>query len=132
LGKVEQITKIHYNGLVEEFKAVGIEADIDYKHLKKKWKEQQDKVKTYTEDGKILGFITTEKEPMVYVDPEYQRQGIGSTLLKASNVRSVWVMNGNVKAEKFYYKNGFFPTVTRTTEKLGHKIDETRWVDETY
>ena len=39
LGKVSEITKIHYNGLMEEFKAVGIEANIDYLHLKRKCKD---------------------------------------------------------------------------------------------
>ena len=70
-------------------------------------------------------FIT---EPMIYVDPEHQRQGVGGKLLKISNVRSVWVMEGNIKAENFYRKNRYKAVDSRETTKLGHDITETKWV----
>ena len=37
-------------------------------------------------------------------------------------------MKGNTKAENFYRKNGFNPTDSRETTKLGHKITEIKWV----
>ena len=128
MGKIEEIAEIHHKCLLEEFKMIGIEVNISLKYLKEKWKQNQDNVRTFTEDNKVLGFITTDTEPMIYVDSEYQRKGIGSTLLKTSNVKSVWVMKGNDKAEKFYYKNGFQPTELRVVSKLGYEIMEMKWV----
>ena len=128
MGRIEEIAEIHHKCLIEEFKTIGLEVSVDLKHLKEKWKQNQDNIKTFTQGGKVIGFITTDTEPMIYVDPEHQRQGVGGKLLKISNVRSVWVMNGNTKAESFYKKNGFFPVEFRETTKLGHTIIETNWV----
>ena len=107
---------------------IGIEVSINSQHLKEKWKKNQDNIRTFTQGGKVIGFITTDSEPMIYVDPEHQRQGIGGKLLKISNVKSVWVMKGNEKAENFYKKNGFKPTISRETIKLRHEITEIKWV----
>jgi GNAT superfamily N-acetyltransferase len=128
LGRIEEIAEIHHKCLIEEFKTIGLEVDISLKHLEKKWKQNQDNIKTFTRGGKVIGFITTDSEPMIYVDPGYQRQGVGGKLLKISNVKSVWVMKGNEKAENFYKKNGFEPTESRKTTKLGHDLIETWWV----
>ncbi len=133
MGRIEEIAEIHHKCLTEEFKTIGLEVSINSQHLKEKWKENQDNIKTFTQGGKVIGFITTDSEPMIYVDPEYQRQGIGGKLLKISNVKSVWVMKGNTKAENFYRKNGFKPTdwslsYSRETTKLGHDITEIKWV----
>ena len=128
MGKIEEIAEIHHKGLIEEFKTIGLEVDISLTHLKKKWKQNLDNIKTFTQGDKVIGFITTDTEPMIYVDPEHQRQGVGGKLLKIRNVNSVWVMNGNTKAENFYKKNGFFPVEFRETTKLGHNITETKWV----
>ena len=122
MGRIEEIAEIHHKCLIEEFKMIGLEVSINLQHLKEKWKKNQDNIRTFTQGGKVIGFITTDSEPMIYVDPEHQRQGVGGKLLKISNVKAVWVMDGNIKAENFYNKNGFNPSRVRTTEKLGHKI----------
>ncbi len=128
LGRIEEIAEIHHKCLVEEFKTIGLEVDISLEHLKKKWKQNQDNIRTFTQGGKVIGFITTDSEPMIYVDPGSQRQGVGGKLLKISNVKSVWVMKGNEKAENFYRKNRFVPNDSRETTKLGHDITEIQWV----
>jgi len=130
LGIVEEIAKIHYEGLIEEFKAIGIDADISRNHLESMWELYSDNIiATHKKKGKVVGFLGLWKgKPMIYVDSKYQRQGIGSELLNKVYAGVVWVMEGNTKAENFYRKHGFKPVSARETSKLGHSIIETKWV----
>lgn len=130
MGIIDNIVSIHYYGVIEEFKAIGIDLqDLSYEHLRNKWTEKNYKTKVHYENGKIVGFVTIiDEEPIIYVSQKHQRKGIGSELLEQSYIRDVWVMKGNTKAEKFYEKNGFNPTDSRETTKLGHDITEIKWV----
>ncbi len=75
-----------------------------------------------TESGRILGFATTaqtQESPMsvygelsaLYVDPDHWGRGIGVALVSAARSRLfdlgfrnaiLWVLEGNVRAERFY------------------------------
>ncbi len=124
MGRIEEI---HYLGLLQEFGQIGYKINIDYSYLKDKWADYKGSVVTEAVNGKIVGFATTD-EPMIYVDSDYQRQGIGSKLLKKANISCVWVANANVPANKFYERNGFKPTESREVVKLGCKLRENKWV----
>ena len=134
MGKIKEIATIHYNGLIEEFKAIGIDAKIDYAHLEKMWNKRiwegnKFIITQRNKNNKTIGFFAIfDNEPMIYIDYSYQRQGIGSKLLKRANISSVWIMIGNDKAQEFYRSQGFEPTDSRETIKLGHKITELKWV----
>ena len=76
MSRIEQIARIHYEGLVEEFKSVGLDANITYKHLKERWEEYDGFVRTFSEDGKVVGFITNDSEDsMIYIDPRGPSSG---------------------------------------------------------
>ena len=129
MGKVEEIAQIHHEGLLEEFKAVGIDATISHDHLVDMWGKYAHETLTFSQDGKILGFLGLfDGSPMIYVSLKHQREGIGSYLLQNAKIKFVWVMDGNAKAENFYKKHGFNPTESRELTKLGHKITEIKWI----
>ena len=134
MGTVEEIAKVHHEGLIEEFKSLWINADIDYDHLEALWKERiwekDNLILTHkNEKGKVVGFLATYKDAtMLYVDKDYQRQGIGKKLLEDSKVDSVWVMMGNNKAEWFYKSQGFEPAESRVVIKFGLGLTEVNWV----
>ena len=130
MGKIEEIAEIHHKCVVNEFKETGVTTTINHGHLLEMWlKHDKIIVATHKKNGNVVGFMAIwDNESMIYVDPDYQRQGIGSELLKKINESEVWVMEGNTKAENFYKKNGFKPTDSRETTKLGHDITEIKWV----
>ncbi|HJT71716.1 MAG TPA: GNAT family N-acetyltransferase [Terriglobales bacterium] len=101
-----------------------------------------------TESGHILGFATTapaHESPMsdygelcaLYVDPDHWGRGIGFLLVSAARSRLfdlgfrnaiLWVLAGNVRAERFYMKDHWAPDgVRRTDEVWGVKVDEARY-----
>ena len=133
MGKVEEIARVHYDGLLEEFDAVGIVPDLEYEHIEAVWKERiwegNKSILVHTnKNGKVVGFLATYKEgTMLYVDKSYQRQGIGKKLLEDSGIESVWIMVGNEKAQKFYRSQGFEPVEDRVVRKSGLAIKELRW-----
>jgi uridine kinase len=65
------------------------------------------------EDGRIGGFGVFAEGRMdhLYVDPEHQRRGIGTMLLKAAQGRfghlEGWVFEKNINAIRLYQRNGF-------------------------
>ena len=64
-------------------------------------------------DGKIAGFIAFQKGWVnhLYIDPPFQRQGIGRKLLeiakRSSDALKLWVFEINSPAIAFYEKEGF-------------------------
>lgn len=101
-----------------------------------------------TESGGILGFATTaptQESPMsncgelcaLYVDPDHWGRGIGGALVSAARSRLfdlgfrnaiLWVLVGNVRAERFYVTDQWTPDrVRRTDEVWGVKVDEVRY-----
>ena len=65
------------------------------------------------EKGKIVGFCAFHQDWLdhLYILPEFQGKGIGSTLLnKAKETHSelqLWVFQKNEEARKFYESKGF-------------------------
>jgi GNAT superfamily N-acetyltransferase len=100
------------------------------------------------EGGTIHGFATTApaRDPelsnhgelyALYVDPDQWGRGIGFALASAARARLVdlgcrqailWVLSGNIRAERFYLKDGWTPDGVRRTELVwGAKCDEIRY-----
>lgn len=74
----------------------------------------------------------------LYLLPEATRQGYGSAVLRASLARMredgfsrfyVWTLEGNLPADRFYRREGFYPTSDQDTFPLGgESIRERRYV----
>jgi GNAT superfamily N-acetyltransferase len=73
----------------------------------------------------------------IYVDPAYLRTGVGRLLMTAGRERlrrvgvtaaSLWVLNGNVRACRFYERDGWRLDGTRRTRAYGDvQVDEVRY-----
>jgi GNAT superfamily N-acetyltransferase len=90
------------------------------------------------EAGLIRGFATTapSRDPdlaaygelaALYVDPDYWGTGIGMALVLAARDRLVglgfqnallWVLKGNVRADRFYRKDGWTPDGLQRTDMV--------------
>ena len=100
------------------------------------------------EAGVIHGFATTApaREPdmpgcgelcALYVDPDQWSRGIGVALMAAARFRLfnlgfrhavLWVLVGNVRAERFYRIDRWVPDSRRRTESVwGLTVDEIRY-----
>ena len=100
------------------------------------------------DEGLIYGFATTapSREPdltdhgelyALYVDPEQWGRGIGTALVSAARARLVslgfrnavlWVLAGNVRAERFYQIDRWAPDgLSRTDSVWGITVDEVRY-----
>jgi ribosomal protein S18 acetylase RimI-like enzyme len=101
-----------------------------------------------TERGMIRGFATTSPAQdlnmpdygelcALYVDPDHWGQGIGVSLVSAARARLfdlgfrnaiLWVLVGNVRAERFYRRDQWTPDGTqRTDEVWGLKVNDVRY-----
>ena len=75
------------------------------------------------DDGVVKGFIIIDGSDVwkLFVEPVLQGQSIGSQLLgyarKAHNVNSLWVLEKNTRAVKFYEKHGFCATEEKIFEE---------------
>lgn len=100
------------------------------------------------EDGLICGFATTapSRDPdladhgelcALYVDPARWSRGMGVALVSAARGRLVelgflkaflWVLAGNVRADRFYQIDGWAPDGVRRTDSVwGVTVDELRY-----
>jgi GNAT superfamily N-acetyltransferase len=100
------------------------------------------------EDGEVLGFVTTGLSRngelpdhgemyALYLDPEHWGRGLGVTLVEAGRTRlkeigflkaCLWVLEGNVRAERFYLKDGWAPDGERRNETLwGIEVNDLRY-----
>jgi GNAT superfamily N-acetyltransferase len=100
------------------------------------------------EGGSIYGFATTmpSRDPdlkncgelcALYVDPAQWGRGIGVALASAARAQLVesefrdaalWVLAGNVRAERFYEKDGWVPDGSRKSDQMwGITVDEVRY-----
>lgn len=114
---------------------------------------QRDPQKPHTilaaEGESIYGFATTapsrDKDRAdhgelcaLYVDPERWGQGIGAALITAARTRLVeqgfqkallWVLSGNVRAERFYRADQWIADGSRRTDAVwGVTVEEVRWL----
>ncbi len=98
--------------------------------------------------GAIRGFATTAPSRdadlpdygelgALYVDPDYWGHGIGVTLISAARNQLsalgfenalLWVLMGNVRADRFYRKDGWAPDgLQRTDTVWGVTVNEIRY-----
>ena len=101
-----------------------------------------------TESGEIRGFATTApaQDPnmpgygelcALYVDPDHWGRGIAVSLVSGARSRLfdlgfrnaiLWVLEGNVRAERFYRKDRWTPDgALRTDEVWGVKVNDLRF-----
>ena len=82
-----------------------------------------DRIWVYESDGIVKGLIRiTDKEVIeLYVEHFFQGQGIGAELLefakKEHDVRSLWVLEKNTSAIRFYEAHGFHVTGNKQLEE---------------
>ena len=100
-------------------------------------------------DGLIAGFATTSRshDPSLagfgelralYVDPEYWGRGYGIALVTEARSRLVslgfedallWVLKGNLRADRFYRKDGWQPDGAEKNEMMwGTQVVEGRYL----
>jgi GNAT superfamily N-acetyltransferase len=100
------------------------------------------------EGDQILGFVTTGPSRTgelldhgemyaLYLDPEHWGRGFGVTLVEAGRARlaelgflkaCLWVLDGNVRAERFYLRDGWAPDGERRKETiLGIEVNDCRY-----
>ena len=101
------------------------------------------------EDGQILGFATTAPSRdadladygelcALYVHPDRWGKGIGTALVAAARAHLfesgfrdalLWVLAGNLRAERFYRADLWTPDSQRRTQTLwGVTVDESRYL----
>lgn len=93
--------------------------------LAKEYVENPDKLRNIWvyDDEFVKGMLRMDGTEIseLYVDPFFQNQGIGSKLMeyaiKQKNGNCLWVLEKNVKAIRFYKKQGFVFTGERRFEK---------------
>jgi GNAT superfamily N-acetyltransferase len=100
------------------------------------------------EEGSIRGFATSAPSRdldltdhgelfALYVDPEHWGRGIGAALVSDARARLfglgfrnavLWVLTGNVRAERFYQRDMWAPDGRRRTDSVwGVTVDEVRY-----
>jgi GNAT superfamily N-acetyltransferase len=99
-----------------------------------------------TVSGSVCGFVTTAPAQdaadlgelcALYVDPEYWGHGFGTALVSTARARLLhlgfrnailWVLERNVRAERFYQNNQWKPDGTRRTQAVwGLTVNEVRY-----
>jgi GNAT superfamily N-acetyltransferase len=65
-------------------------------------------------DGRAVGVLVLDGEEVdqLYVDPDWQRRGIGSQLMRLAQTRrpeglALWTFQTNLAARRFYERHGF-------------------------
>lgn len=88
----------------------------------------------FEDEGRIAGFISLIEEKFIgalFVDPDFQRRGIGRALLTyARDGRKTLFLNvyaENTNAVNFYLKNGFKVTEERTDTETGCAEKQMTW-----
>jgi GNAT superfamily N-acetyltransferase len=100
------------------------------------------------DDGTVRGFVTTcasrdQDAPgygevaAIHVDPDWWGRGAGQALLASARAylldsgftrALLWVLVGNVRAERFYEQDGWAPDGTRRTDTVwGVQVNDQRY-----
>lgn len=88
----------------------------------KDYEQVLDKIFVF-DDGIIKGFIYIQNQEIVqlYVDAFFQNQKIGSKLIEYAirnfSVSTLWALEKNINAIRFYKRHGFYPTYIRKLEE---------------
>lgn len=117
---------------------VGSFVDLQVYSLAKMYFDKPDLLENYFvyDDEFVKGLICVDGAEIkeLYVDPFFERKGIGGKLLdfvvSEYGCRELWVLDKNEKAKRFYSKHGFFETnqVREVPEALGSKIFERKMI----
>lgn len=82
----------------------------------------------WEEDGRVVGFLSLlgNEVGALFVDPEFQRSGIGRALLDRARALpgelEVDVFRENAIGRAFYAKQGFEPVPGGDHEQAGHEV----------
>ncbi|MBU5593510.1 GNAT family N-acetyltransferase [Clostridium sp. MSJ-4] len=150
LGEIHsQSWKLAYKGIVPDEILNNITTEKRQKYFEKALTEGWEEDAIIFNDNKAVGLICigkcrdTDKEGSygeiwgIYLLPEYWNMGIGSELinwgiseLKKRNCDKVtlWVLEDNLNARKFYEKFGFEHDGTINEITIGKKLNEYRYV----
>jgi GNAT superfamily N-acetyltransferase len=91
-------------------------------------------------DREIVGFATIHASELsaLHVDPDHWSRGVGSALIaRARTDRAaagvpeahLWLLAGNVRAERFYARDGWSPDGTRRSDTVWNiSVDELRLI----
>ena len=97
--------------------------EIQVYPLAKEYTEHPEILKNFYvyEDDFVKGFIHIQDTQILelYVDTFFVNQGIGGKLLDfsvSSNCNSLWVLEKNTNAQRFYLRHGFTPSGGRKLE----------------
>ena len=98
--------------------------EIQFYPLAKEYIEYPEILKEFYvyEDDFVKGFIHIQGTQVLelYVDTFFVDQGIGGKLLDfavSRNCNSLWVLEKNTKAQRFYLRHGFTPSGVRQLEE---------------
>jgi len=149
LGEIHsQSWKVAYKGIVPDSVLDNINADKRQKYFEKALSEKGEEDTLIFKDDKAVGFMCIgkcrdeDKDDTygeiwgMYLLPEYWNQGIGTYLinyglneLKSRNYKkaTLWVLEENINARKFYEKIGFKHDGTIKEIDLGKKLNELRY-----
>ncbi|GFZ33268.1 N-acetyltransferase [Clostridium zeae] len=149
LGEIHSRSwKIAYKGIVPDEVLENITAEKREKYFEKALTNRQEEDAIILKDDVAAGFICigrcrdTDKDDAcgeiwgIYLLPEHWSIGIGSELikwglneLKKRNYKRVtlWVLEENIRARKFYEKIGFRHDGTVKEITIGKKLDEYRY-----
>lgn len=89
--------------------------------LMEQYKNKLDDIWVY-DDAAVKGFLRLEKQEIkkLFVEPVLQRSGIGSHLLRYAmeehHADSLWALEKNIRAIRFYQRHGFHTTEFRKPE----------------
>lgn len=90
-------------------------------HLAEQYKNMTDNIWVY-DDGAVKGFIMTDSREIkkLFVEPVLQGLSIGSMLLnfavRECKSDSLWALEKNTGAIRFYARHGFYPTSEKRLE----------------
>jgi ribosomal protein S18 acetylase RimI-like enzyme len=149
LGKIHSRSwKVAYNGIVPDEILDKITAEKRQKYFEKSLTDELEEDAIIFKDNEAVGFICigkcrdTDKPDTygeiwgIYLLPQYWKMGIGSKLInwginelkkrKFHNI-TLWVLEENTSARKFYEKIGFKHDGTVKQIIIGKKLNEYRY-----
>ena len=138
-----------YQGLVPDSLLDGFTVESRIERFHQSLESEVEETCLVEESGEVLGFITlgacrdedvdtdtTGEIWGIYLAPEHWRQGIGSflcrqgeSLLKARGYKeaTLWVLEGNIRARKFFEAMGFEPDGANREVDLGKPLQVVRY-----
>jgi GNAT superfamily N-acetyltransferase len=86
-------------------------------------------------DGRAVAVLVLDGEQVdqLYVDPDWQRRGIGSQLVRLAQARrpeglALWTFQANLRARSFYERHGFVPVACTDGSANEERVSDVRYV----